>query len=168
MHHDLQVAEAGVGHCDIHSLRGEGYVLSGMITPCSTPKPQAEVDKVLARLAEPFKLRADNKDLDTPEHVAATIAAAAAGNMPVARIGAAVAPGHSSPVAGTAPAGNKATGPEVILPPPEVLRQFRMRRSKRPDEDEPDDDDVVKEKFGVSGEDLGLTKAPHRKSRKMK
>ena len=157
-----------MGHCDATSLRGEGPLLSGMINPTSTPKPQAEVERVLAQLARPSRLRIDNKDMDTPAHMEATIAAAAAGNLSPARLGAAIAPSHGSPVAGTSHAGPNAA-PAVILPPPEILRTLRSPRSRRPDREEPDDvDESARERLGLIADDLGIPKATHRKSRKMK
>lgn len=140
--HPLQVAEAGVGFCPVDSIRGEGPSLSGMFQPTATPKAQVEHDKALAKLATPL-MRHPPKALDTPEHVEATVAAAAAGVLPAARIGAAVAPSHGSPVAGTAPAGVQAAGPSVILPPPEVLRAIRSPKSNRPDRSSGDDEDAV-------------------------
>lgn len=102
-----------------------------MFVPTTTPKPQADVDRVLDRLAAPFRLRLDDKDINTPEHVAATVAAAAAGIAPAPRLGAAVAPPHGGHVGGTPPGGHGAPA-GIILPPPEVLRAFRARTSKRP------------------------------------
>lgn len=194
-----QVAESGAGGCDVTSLRGEGAMLSGMFNPASTPRPVAETERVLARLALPFTTHApreesddeeaaaggasldgggahaapralpsDNKALDTAEHVAATLKAAAAGILPAARFGVAVPTRHgASLVAAVLPPGAPSMRPVVgatsaaapsaavsdvsssiraILPPPEVLRAIRPlhvrgpRRTSNPLDDDGDDD----------------------------
>lgn len=160
-----------MGWCAPDSIRSEGPVLSGQFMPTPSPRSQSDVDRTLARLAAPIRLHIASKALDTPEHVEATIAAAAAGVLPAARIGALVSPSRGSPVAGSLPSGGI---PAVILPPPEVLRAKLASRAKKPvatsggdegdDVREPDpnrdDSDVVKP------EELGLGRSSGRANRK--
>ena len=54
-----QVATAGVGSCDVSTVRGVGKVLSGVLYPVSSPKPPTEA---LQLLSQPFTLRFGSDD----------------------------------------------------------------------------------------------------------
>ena len=131
----LQVAEAGVGHCDVSSIRGDGANLYGLFTPTSTPKPVAEVQRVLARLASPIRPLVQ-KDVASPAALVATAMAA---------------------VDGAAPSGVPL---ESLLPAPEVLAKFTLPgKPKRGDPDGDDDEDhAEKVASEVPGEELGVTR----------
>ena len=137
------MAEAGVGHCDVNSIRGEGANLTGLFAPTAVPKPVAEVQKVLARLAMPIRPVAVQKDLATPEALAATAI--------VAELEGVVVP----------------AGPIIsaMLPSAETLAKFVLPSKARRGDPDADSDEERGARLGgavVSGEDLGLTRGGRR------
>jgi hypothetical protein len=124
------VAEAGVGFCDVSSIKGDGASLSAQFNPSSTPRPAAELERVLARLAVPITPGAatDERLLK----IQATAAAALAGVASQATI-------------------------DAALPPPSVLRSFRTRRSVKSnpgdEEDKRDVSDMARMAMDAVGED---------------
>lgn len=93
-----RVAESGAGFCSSSSLTGAGPNLNGTFFPTSAPKPAADWEAVLARLATPIRPHVEDEKMSHP--VPTAVAA----------------------IEGTA---SKATM-ESMLPPPELLaRQLR-------------------------------------------
>ena len=133
-----KVGESGAGHCDATSIKGEGANLQAMFNPTSTPKPAAEVEKVLAKLAVAQKDLASDS---TMRNVTATVKAAMEGTAAKATV-------------------------EHVLPPPSVLAKFRTpTRRTIPGAD--DDADVKSPALAEEALDMGITPvAARRKSKK--
>ena len=142
-----QVAESGVGHCDVNSIWGEGSNLTGLFSPTTAPRPAAEVQRVLARLTSPIRPVTVDKSVATPAALAATAVVAEEG---------------------AAPAGVPL---EALLPPPEVLLKFKLPAKAQRGDPDADSDEEHSEKVAsavVGGEELGITRlAARRGARKV-
>lgn len=135
-----KVAESGSGYCDANSLKGEGPNLNGLFNPCSTPKPAAEVEKALSKLAAPIVPAGQEQSAAAMVSAASMAASEAAG----ASMSPPPPPPPSPNKAGSndkrllavrataaaalAGVASKATI-EAVLPPPSVLRAFKSKRA---------------------------------------
>lgn len=124
-----RVGEAGVGYCDPGSIRGEGANLAGMFQPTTAPKSAADIEKTLAKLATPIKPPEDDPRFRSLD---VTALAALEGQASLATI-------------------------EAMLPPPNILAQFRTGKTKRRiAPDDAGDTDVRNRAAALEGEDMDL------------